>query len=136
MNADASDPLRSLEASLYKQLLALTLAFGAVGLLIGGPDWGLAAAAGPLAAIGYYALLAGYTRRLFAFGRVPFVPVLVLSLVGRQLVCVGALALCYFQLGQPWLACLATLFVSRHWVLVAAWSPATPALTPVIPATT
>jgi hypothetical protein len=121
---------------LYKQLLALALASGLVGVFGGGWDWGLSAAAGPLAGLGYYALLAGYTRRLFAVGRVPFVLLLVLSLVGRQLVCVGALAFCYFQFGQPWLACLATLFVSRHWVLVAAWSPAKLALAPAIPATT
>lgn len=136
MSADAApDPLRRLEASLYKQLLAMTLAFGTLGTVLGGPAWGLAAAIGPLAAIAYYFLLAGYTRRLFSFGRVPFVPLLVLALVGRQAVCVGALAFCYVQLGQPWLACLATLFVARHWVLVAAWTPVPPALAPALPAT-
>ena len=131
MTADAPDRdlLRRLETSLYKQLLVLTVVCGAIGGILGGPEWGLAAALGPLAGMGYYALLAMSTRRVFSAGRVPAPIVLIFGLAGRQVLSLAAPALCFFWLGQPWLACLLTLVVARHWILVAAW-PRGAALTP------
>ena len=115
------DILGRLEVTLYKQLLVMAVACGLVGAIFGGPDWAIAAALGPLAGIAYYALLAMSTRRVFASGRVPAPLFVILGLAGRQAVSLAAPALCFFWLGQPWLACLLTLVVARHWILVAAW---------------
>lgn len=115
------DLLSRLETSLYKQLLVMAVVCGALGALFGGPPWAFAAALGPIAGIAYYALLATTTRRVFAAGRVPAPIVVIFGLAGRQAVSLAAPALCFFWLGQPWLACLLTLVVARHWILVAAW---------------
>ncbi len=115
------DPLSRLETSLYQQLLVMSVACGSVAAIFGGPPWAIAAALGPLAGIAYYALLAMSTRRVFSAGRVPAPIIVIFGLAGRQAVSLAAPALCFFWLGQPWLACLLTLVVARHWILVAAW---------------
>lgn len=115
------DHLSRLETSLYKQLLVMAGVCGLSGALFGGPPWAIAAALGPLAGIAYYALLAMSTRRVFSAGRVPAPIFVIFGLAGRQAVSLAAPALCFFWLGQPWLACLLTLVVARHWILVAAW---------------
>ncbi|MEB3330248.1 MAG: hypothetical protein VKQ33_13550 [Candidatus Sericytochromatia bacterium] len=87
----------------------------------------MAAAVGPLTAIGYYRLLADQTRRVLASRRVPAAGMLSLAVAGRQAFCVAAPAACWYLLGEPWLACLTTLVVARHWIVVAARPSTLPA---------
>lgn len=134
MTPDAPDRdfLGRLEARLYKQLLVLAAVCGGLGAALGGVAWAAAAALGPVAAIAYYALLAMSTRRVFSAGRVPAPIVVIFGLAGRQVISLAAPAACFFWLGQPWLACLFTLVVARHWILVAAW-PRDAAFSPAPP---
>ncbi|MEB3223924.1 MAG: hypothetical protein VKS61_17755 [Candidatus Sericytochromatia bacterium] len=102
----------------------------AVACLVGaaalGPAWGVAAALGPVTAIGYFRLLSAQTRRVLAAGRVPAPGLLAVAIAGRQAFCVAVPAACWHLLGEPWLACVATLVVARHWIVVTARPSAQP----------
>ncbi|MEB3197937.1 MAG: hypothetical protein VKP62_12115 [Candidatus Sericytochromatia bacterium] len=74
----------------------------------------------------YFALLAVQTRGVFALGRRPTPIRSVLALALRQMVCLLGPILALFLFGEAWLACLVSLFLGRHWILVVAW-PTTPA---------
>lgn len=115
------DVLSSLERPLYAQLLILAGVAGGLGWASGGWAWGLSAALGMLTALSYYKLLALQTRRQFATRQHPGVPHLVILLALRQMVCLAVPALCFVAFGQAGLACLATLVIGRHWILVVAW---------------
>jgi hypothetical protein len=120
------DDLSLLENRLYRQLLAMSLVSAVAGWGIGGTAWAVSAALGPLAAIGYFGLLAAHTRRVLASGRVPSAGLLSVSLAGRQAFCLAAPAACWYAWGEPWLVCLATLLVARHWIVVVARPSALP----------
>jgi hypothetical protein len=122
------DDLSLLENRLYRQLLVMSFVSAVACWCIAGAAWAVSAALGPLAAIGYFRLLAVHTRRVLASGRVPATGLLSVSLAGRQAFCLAAPAACWFALGDPWLACLTTLLVARHWIVVAARPSALPAV--------
>jgi hypothetical protein len=113
--------LRAIEQPLYAQLLLMAVVSLMVGTVLGGLNWGLAAAAGVVTAMGYYRLLAVQVRRQFAVRRVPPMLLIIVALAGRQALCLAVPALCFFTLGNAWLACLITLVVARHWVMIVAW---------------
>lgn len=112
------DSLRSIQRPLYIQLAAMAIAAMGVGFVLGAPNWGISAGVGFLTAIVYYVLLAAQVRRTLGRGKLPHVLVLIISMLGRQVVCfLGPLA-CLYAFGQAWLACLVTLLIARHWVMV------------------
>lgn len=135
MNPDPVTPenLDALERRLHLHLAVMTaVAFG-VGFLAGGWTWGASGAIGCVAAMLYYFLLGQQVRRQLARGHQPGVSSLVVSLMGRQAVCAFAVLVCFAAFGTAWWACLATLFVARHWVVVVASRPRFP-LAPVVQA--
>lgn len=117
----SQENLRAIEQPLHIQLLFMAVVSLVTGAVIGGPKVGLAAALGVLTAMGYYKLLAAQVRRQFAFRRVPPLMLIIGALAGRQLLCLAVPAACFFTLGTAWLACLVTLVVARHWIMIVAW---------------
>ncbi|MNS24214.1 hypothetical protein D3C72_560500 [compost metagenome] len=114
--------LRSIERTLYKQLVAMALvSLGVFGML---GAWGAAVSAtvGVVAAILYYMMLGVQVRKQVAIGRPPHVLAVIASLFSRQVVSLAAPAVCFFYVGEGWWASLITLVVARHWVMVAGWS--------------
>jgi hypothetical protein len=116
----APDHLRSIETKLYKQLAAMAVLVLGLGGALG--DWrlGLSATIGVAAAILYYMMLGVQVRKQVAIGRQPNLLAVLLSLFGRQVVCLAAPTACFFLIGQGWWASLITLVVARHWVMVVA----------------
>jgi hypothetical protein len=116
----APDHLRTIETSLYKQLVAMALLVLGLGAIVGGWQMGLSAAIGVVTAIFYYMMLGVQVRKQVAIARPPNLLAVILSLFGRQVICLAAPAACFFLIGQGWWASLITLVVARHWVMVAA----------------
>lgn len=116
------DHLARIERRLYTQLGGLVVASAGIGMVLGGWQLGLAGAIGFLTAIFYFMLLSAQVRRQLARGRQPNALVMVASLLGRQVICLAAPAFCFFAFGQAWLACVVTLLIGRHWVMVVGWN--------------
>ena len=116
------DHLASIERRLYTQLGGMVIATAGLGVVLGAWQWGVAGAIGFLTAIFYFMLLSAQVRRQLARGRQPNALVMVASLLGRQVICLAAPAFCFFALGQAWLACVVTLLIGRHWVMVVGWN--------------
>lgn len=119
--APAPHHLHAIEKPLYTQLGFFAIASLAVGMLAGGPAYGAAACAGVLAAVLYYMMLGVQVRRQAAMRHAPNLIAIVVSLLGRQIVCLAIPGLCYMLLGEAWWASLVTLFIARHWVMVVGW---------------
>ena len=122
--------LRSIERPLYLQLAALAACAVGAGFVFGAAAWGLSAGAGFLTAIAYYILLGVQVRRTLARGKQPHVLVFIISMLGRQVISFAAPVACYFTFGQAWWACLVTLLVARHWVMVVSMQGQSAAPTP------
>ena len=112
------DNLSASQRTLTVQLAAMMVLSLGVGLAFGAWDWGVAAGAGFLAAIIYFVLLGMQVRRTLASGRQLNVAAIIVSLLGRQVICFLAPLLCFYYLGQAWWACVITLLIARHWVML------------------
>lgn len=116
------DQLASIERRLYTQLGGLVIATAGLGVGFGAWTFGIAGAIGFLTAIFYFVLLSAQVRRQIAKGRQPNALVMVASLLGRQVICLAAPAFCFYAFGPAWLACVVTLLIGRHWVMVVGWN--------------
>lgn len=123
----APDHLARIERRLYSQLAAMALLSAGVGVAMGAWMYGVCGAIGVLTAMFYFALLGAQVRRQLAKGRQPNALVMMASLLGRQVICLAAPAFCFFAFGQAWLACLITLLIARHWVMIVGWNSHTAA---------
>lgn len=117
-------PLAAIENTLSRHLL---VGGGAVALVAGiglGAPVGLGVLLGMLTAAIYYRLLGVQVRRQLPDAGAPrasALPLVVVSLAGRQAVCLGGLLLSLKTLGwSGFWAALAALLVARHWVIAAA----------------
>ena len=93
-----------------------------LGGMVGNWTLGVCAAIGVAASVLYYMMLGVQVRKQVAIGRPPNLLAVLVSLFGRQVVCLAAPAACYFLIGQGWWASLITMVIARHWVMVAGWS--------------
>lgn len=115
------DDLGHLESRLFRHLFVMSLLSFAVGGMFAGLEWGIAAALGPLAALAYYRLLARHTRNAVRHRVHPGNMLASLFLGLRQVVSIVPPLACFATWGEAGWACLATLVLSRHWIVVVAW---------------
>jgi hypothetical protein len=115
------DDLGQLEARLYRQLLLMSLLSAVLGTVLRDWTWGVAAALGPLSAQLYYWALAQHTRRVVRARVLPLRGLAVASVAFRQILSLLAPASCFYFWGSAGWVCLATLLLSRHWVVAVAW---------------
>ena len=121
MNPAPTD-LNSIERALYKQLTAMALVCVGVCGALGAWSAAASGAIGIAATVLYYMMLGVQVRKQVAIGRPPHLLAVIVSLFGRQVVCLAAPTACFFFIGQGWWVSLITMVVARHWVMVAGWS--------------
>lgn len=126
------DDLGQLEARLHRQLLVMSVLSWVLVFVFKDWTWACAAALGPLSAQIYFWALAQHTRRTVRTRVCPGRMLTTLSLAFRQFLTMLAPCLCLFLWDDAIWVCLATLLVSRHWVLVAAWPRQTQTLVPSV----
>jgi hypothetical protein len=115
------DDLGQLEARLHRQLLVMSLLSMALGTVSKDWTWGVAAALGPLSAQLYYWALAHHTRRAVRARVQSMRGLAVASVAFRQILSLLAPTVCFYFWGNAGWLCLATLLLSRHWVVAVAW---------------
>lgn len=121
MSVATGPEVRQMQGMLYRHVAAAGLVSLGAGLALHLSAWGYAAALGFLATGIYYWMLGRQVTRTLAFGQRPALVQVVLLMLGRQGICMLACLVSLLAWGTPWWACLAALFVGRHWVMVAAY---------------
>ncbi|MNX93857.1 hypothetical protein D3C86_1260650 [compost metagenome] len=110
--------LSRLQTTLTAQMALAGLASALVGWIVRAPEWGLSAALGFWANAAYFWLLRVQVDRMVGRERRPGLLMTMVSVLGRQVVCLLAFMVAFLLWGSAWWLCLGAIVLGRNWAMI------------------
>lgn len=110
--------LSRLQTTLTAQMALAGLASALVGWIFRVPEWGLSAALGFWANATYFWLLRMQVERMVGRERRLALPMTMVAVAGRQLVCLLAFLVAFLLWGSAWWLCLGAIVLGRNWAMI------------------